>query len=728
MTPDKRSVKHIKFSETDYFSPQSNSGGSNKPFKKVDRAFVNGVLESIKSLYYELEEESHFNFGLGTAVLKLEDKATAKTHRPVSLFNEDSCPFIGDLGYNRFAIEVTKEGLDKLYRKVSESFDNNTKAGLKALSTIANISSFNYFPKDDLKNSNALIIRLFRYSSEEKNNFLDSAFESFLNDIRCSWEKFPSERIRIYRVDKNITAFLSSIKGAQTIHSVINSNSIVLEPLSSDVSDEELPDFSMEPGSDYPTVGVVDSGISDDCLPLKPWLRDRQIHVIDQDRDLNHGTFVGGLISGGRKLNGGSNLFPSCQSKIYSVEVLGKAGGDPFEIFSAMKTAATNNRDIKVWNLSLGASEPVSMSEISIFAILLDEFQDEFNCLCIVAAGNYNGVPLRNWPPQDNLFDGISSPGDSVRALTVGSLAHIDGLVKVDEPSPFSRRGPVSNYVQKPEVVHYGGNIQVFGQQPIPLGLASLSPNGNVRRDIGTSFSTPFVSSIAANLHMRLGARATPEMVKALIVHNANINNRNEDYSGYFGWGRPLDSNQILAVESYESTMVFEGDARRSFEVRKLPFPIPECLRTPDGKVRGEFFITLAYSPELDPDRAFEYCQVNLDVGLGKVEGNKFNSKIPLQKGKVYESELTKTGDKWSPIKVYKKAFPQGVDVENWKLRVTLLNREGYEIENVKVPFTLLITIRDIDQTQPVYNEMTRLMDEYNWEVSDLVVDNRLQL
>lgn len=46
--------------------------------------------------------------------------------------------------------------------------------------------------------------------------------------------------------------------------------------------------------------------------------------------------------------------------------------------------------------------------------------------------------------------DRIISLADSVRAITVGSIAlyeTVDSIVKTNEPSPFSRRGPGANYI-----------------------------------------------------------------------------------------------------------------------------------------------------------------------------------------------------------------------------------------------------------------------------------------
>ncbi|ORU92382.1 MAG: hypothetical protein A6F72_04745 [Cycloclasticus sp. symbiont of Poecilosclerida sp. N] len=723
MTDNRNPIKHVKFSDVDYFEPTVHPGGNSKLHKQVTDEFKTELLDSIKSL----AQAKGFKDKVTVAVVELESKATAKSSRPTEIFNDKTCPFFGDAGYAKHLIQITPGGLSKLTQRISEA---SSKKAIKAISAIKSISHYEVSVSEDT-DANSLSVRLFRFNSAEKNRKLDSDFEQFLNKFDCEWIRHSSDNVRLYRVSGSTKNMLDLLPKLAGIQSIMSSKCIQLKPMSQAQTGVN-PTIMLPPieGKDYPVVAVVDSGISQSCPPLQSWVVARTTCIAPAYKNDAHGTFVSGLITNSFNLNGADPRFPLCQSKIYSVEVLGDDGGDLFGIIEAMYEVAETNPNIKVWNLSLGGNEPVSKSEISTMALMLDEFQDKFNCLCVVAAGNYEGVVRRVWPPVAILEDGISTPGDSVRCLTVGSVAHIDGFVKNKEPSHFSRKGPVSNYVQKPEVVHFGGNIMVNGGQPVVLGVNSIDAKGNSHHDIGTSFSTPIVSSIAANLFEQIGKIATPSLVKALIIHSANLNdNIRDEHKPYYGWGKPQGSEDILAVKDYESTMVFEGQAQKSFEIQKLPFPIPDCLRTNEGKVRAEFFITLVYHPELDPQKAFEYCQMDVKVGFGKIDDGKFNSQVPLQNEQyLFESDLVKNGDKWSPAKVYKKQFPNGVDIKDWKLRVSVMEREGYESEGVLIPFTIVLTMRDLDKEQPVYNEMSQLMDQYNWEVSDLVIDNEIKV
>jgi len=724
---NKNPIKHIKFSTKDYFQPKPPRGGKTTYHKDVTPEFIQEIIHSIDVVADDLQEKNNNSkIACAAVVVELENTAISKSNRPNTVFNDKTCPFFGDVGFSKFLIKATPIGLKALKERILSSKSDSV---LAAISTIKSISTFK--PRITIDgNSTFYTIRLLRFDDYHTNQRIDREFEEYLNKFSIQWEKFDSEVVCLYRVQLHSDSVNELCKQSVFVQS-ITSNKAVTEICKQNYDIGSTGVFMSHPeDGDYPVVGIVDTGVSPFCEPLTPWVCGHLDLVPDTYKEYNHGTFVAGLISNASLLNNSIDDFPKSQAKIFSIEAIGSNGGDLYEIIQALYTVAKNNPNIRVWNLSLGDESPVDITCISEFALLLDEFQDRNNCLCIVSSGNYLSEDCRSWPPVQELDDRVCSPGDSIRALTVGSVAHKDGFVSVGEPSSFSRKGPVSNFVQKPEIVHFGGNLHLDGSHSPEMAICSVGPDGKAAHDIGTSFSAPLVSTIAANLFHQLGERATPSLIKGLLIHSANLKGCTpKEYKEYYGWGVPADVDDILAVSDYETTLVMEGVAKKSFEIEKLPFPIPECLRTDDGKVRAEFFITLAYCPDLDPKKSFEYCQIDLNVGLGKIEGGKFNSKVPLQSSTPkYEKDMTKSGDKWSPIKVYHKVFPKGTDIENWKLRLAVLNRDGYEAEGVEIPFSLIVTIRDIDREQPVYNEMSRLMEQYNWEVSDLVIDTRIKL
>ena len=185
----------------------------------------------------------------------------------------------------------------------------------------------------------------------------------------------------------------------------------------------------------------------------------------------------------------------------------------------------------------------------------------------------------------------------------------------------------------------------------------------------------------------------------------------------------PQEADQILYCNENEITIVFEGEIASNQEViQKLPFPIVPSMRLPDGRVKGEFFMTVAYDPPVDPDRAFEYCLVNIEAGLGEIrEDGTFSNKIPAEKS-GFEYDLIGGRYKWSPIKVYHQKFSQGVNVERWKLQIKMMTRAGFVPPvSFRQKFAVILTIRALDRNAQVYNEMVRLMNQYNWEVSNAI-------
>lgn len=79
----------------------------------------------------------------------------------------------------------------------------------------------------------------------------------------------------------------------------------------------------------------------------------------------------------------------------------------------------------KIWNISLGIENKPCSGTMSDLGVFLDYIQDKYHVQMFVSSGNINDLPLRTWPPQSGLgeHDRLISPGDSVRAITVGSVA-----------------------------------------------------------------------------------------------------------------------------------------------------------------------------------------------------------------------------------------------------------------------------------------------------------------
>ena len=356
----------------------------------------------------------------------------------------------------------------------------------------------------------------------------------------------------------------------------------------------------------------------------------------------------------------------------------------------------------------------------------------------VIAVGNYNLAPFRRWPPDDlGEADRIAPPADSVRALSVGSVAHLDKpstRVRRDEPSPFSRRGPGPVSLPKPEVSHYGGNCDAGGRF-IQTGVISTDGGNRLAEDIGTSYAAPMVASLLANVEGALLSDASRNLTKALLVHSAVFGTgmlRAEEFK-YRGFGVPGDLASVLTCSPWAATLVFEAEILPRLELALERFPIPDCLRGPTGAVRGEFMMTLVYEPPLDPTYGAEYCRSNVEVSLGTYDIGK--SGKPEHRGKVppeprnlssmYERQLVEHGFKWSPVKVYRKRFHR-TSGDNWRLKVAMHHRSGHVADEGQ-EFALVVTLRDPKQQAPVYDQVVQRMQQIGWVTQDLEIQERVR-
>lgn len=140
----------------------------------------------------------------------------------------------------------------------------------------------------------------------------------------------------------------------------------------------------------------------------------------------------------------------------------------------------------------------------------------------------------------------VCEPAGAVNALTVGSLAHSNGLgpehefdvhiqriTEPDEPSPFSRTGPGAGGIKKPDFVDYGGTL-VFDavarrlqRAPHLANAGILTTNADFQRQLivsktGTSFSAPHLAHKAAQV-LRYHPDASANLIKAFMASSARV-------------------------------------------------------------------------------------------------------------------------------------------------------------------------------------------------------------
>ena len=710
-------------------------------------------------------------------IVKLQSDATAKSKREdiTNLFEQKS--FGGVVGLtDTNKLIVALDSLEEL-KEVANRI-NDYEINDYAISCIEDFEEFVPYIVKGKKECNYKI-KLVDYQNYEQNLAMRRRLEHTLNKEGIDYTKTDySEEYYIYKL-RNITEkSLDVLKKADIFNALFSIEPMPKYKVSLDClkSDNNIPIKKPDDEKMYITIGILDNGIAN--IPhLSPWMEmDRWSPYPKTSINPTHGTFVSGIALYGDECEG--KIWVDHKGlKIFDAAVfpdVTKEGLDEDELIANIKDVIRlYHEKVKIWNLSISITREVIDTKFSDFAIALDSIQDEYNVLICKSAGNCENFTVSR--PKGRIHEGA----DSVRSLVERSVAHKKGkydYAEVNDPSPFSRVGPGPEYIIKPEVSHYGGNAGIDPKgRVVTSGVKSFSKEGELAQGVGTSFSTPRITALAAGLQQELNEDFDPLLLKALIIHSASYP---EDMSvpitertKQVGFGIPKSVPEIIYNSPYEATLILRDNLAKGDKIDIMEFPMPDCLIR-DGFYTGQIIATLVYDPILDPSQEIEYCQSNLDVKFGsydaKVERDTTKRHILNPVGRQGAQNLflgnlfsktkmkSKTGDfalrerlqiqyndKYYPVKKYaidlseltdKKRLDYLTMDKKWFLFLQGVYRSHIEkiaqLESFQLSqeFCLILTIRDPLQKEKVYDEVSQKLDEYNFWHSNIKVSTDVNI
>ena len=660
------------------------------------------------------------------------------------------------------SLVTTPELLDNLRKKLRD-----TQAQAKLISTIKEIKPFEAAICDYNPRNNAYRVALHNYDNPIDNKRAQELFRNqcaaYGIEIRNE-TKFSPDML-LFRVKLDSVEDLDQLRRFEGIRYVEETAPIHVD---ADYQDGTSMPAIKEPraGETYPIIGVLDTGIQRNPY-LAPWIMPENIEYCEAEyQDKSHGSRVSSILEYTDELNGTASTI-SDGFLLFEAVVMPDQKKDPIfpdNLLDNVRDAIRRNPRIKVWTMSIGTDEECKLDTFSEYGMALDDIADEYGVLIIKSAGNHDAFLEK---PNKRLR--ITKMADSVRALVVGSIAgdhQGNDIAGIDEASPFSRCGPGPQYLIKPELVAYGGNAGILPDGRMSLtGIKVIDENGRPNYSAGTSFSTPWVARLAADLNFQISGEFDPLLIKALLIHNASYPIASRITIGkkkrQMGFGMPPSTREILYNDDYESTLILRDSLEKGVYIDILEFPFPQSLIGEDGLFRGQVILTMVSSPYLRASQGPEYCQSDIDVSFGTIDHIEAqdNKKSPgtspvkpvgtenLMKESLYQSEifnvldegflppepiskertLLRLGQKWRPIKKYSVDLSEmtkanrekylGKD-RKWILRIKGLFREAIQREvaetgeELKQKFCVILTIRDPKREAPVYNEIAQQLQE----------------
>lgn len=722
------------------------AGSGGTELVKVDRNFCEALNHSLGQTREELVPTlaRHPNLLAGT-ILRLRESGIAKSHRPLKLVQAAGLEPAGHGQIDEMLVGVNAASLQMLQDLIAEGPTGKFKANLSALLRIEPWSRARRNPEGmlALRERGKGILRPHSYFDERATQAAHEALTRLLRRLNIVTRTVTLGQSKI-TVLTNLDAISDERLDELLEHPAVRT--LTADSLASPVATGRamqipaapihFPPPPSPPG--LPTVAVFDTGTAPGHATLQGWVASKEMFVLPPDTNFEHGSNVASLIAGGGVLN---PSFPKYPCLVHDVVGLKSSSSLVSDLMVDLEEAVRNRPDVKVWNLSLGAYGPCHLQEFSEFAQKLDELSDRHNVLFVVASGNYLSEPRRVWPTElVGGVDRISSPADSVRALSVGSMAHTDSpdtVVKIYEPAPYSRCGMGPVFTPKPDIVHFGGNVHSTGNpvEPWQAGAAStavLTANDQMAYGFGTSYAAPLASAMAAHTWAALEGNAalppSPHLIKALMIHAAQISSPEltPAEKRYYGAGLPKNAVDMLFDRDDSFTLAFEAHLTTGrMRWRKAPYPVPQVL-LPNGKFRGEVIITAAYAPPLNGIYGAEYVRANLELNWGFLEGDSFKGRVPWdgEKGSSgLEVQQVEHGGKWSPIKTQRRVFSDGIKGgDAWALQAKMYQRAFEAPPNQPMRVAIIVTLRALDGDPNVHTQGIQALNNTNWLRSVLPV------
>lgn len=464
-----------------------------------------------------------------------------------------------------------------------------------------------------------------------------------------------------------------------------------------------------------PTIGVIDT-LFDTRVYFSEWVEYHDMvdkNIPKNSSDYRHGTAVSSIIVDGPKLNPWLN--DGCGR--FRVRHFGVAAGAQFSSFTIIKQIKciiAENKDIKVWNISLGSNKEVNDNFISAEAAVLDQIQAENDVIFVVAGTN---------KPNENI-EKIGSPADSINSLVVNAVTK-SGL-----STKYTRKGLALSFFAKPDVSYYGGSEEEYIQVCEPLGAAFVA---------GTSFAAPWIARKLSYLIDVLGLNR--EVAKAMIIDSARGWNEapTPEEVAIYGHGVvPIKIDDIVQTKDDEIKFVVT-DISEKWNTYNYHFPVP----LKDDSYPYFARATMCYFPICDRSQGVDYTNTELNLHFGRIKDNgklieinddKQNQEDSLGTAKsfILQGEARERFRKWDNVKYIsekpksRKIPKKSYKNKKWGMEIKTNNRLDPK-DGVGLRFGVVVTLKEMYGVNRI-DEFIRNCNLNGWLVNKIDIENRIDI
>ena len=409
----------------------------------------------------------------------------------------------------------------------------------------------------------------------------------------------------------------------------------------------------LAPPEAAPAVCVIDSGIQEEHFLLEPGIDKATSHcflpdvsdtdVADYVRPGGHGTRVAGAVLYGENIPDSGEV--QLETWVQNARVLDNNCGMPQTVFppvvlrEVVKRFHEGGRRTRIFNQSINADAPCRTRHMSAWGAEIDLLSNDYDILLIQSSGNLKSsrpAPCSGVAEQltaGKAYPGylsepvcrVANPGQSLQALTVGSVAYgafereywRSFATEDGHPSAFSRVGLGIWDSIKPEVVEYGGDFLVSGNNPAIVDVPTLGRDRYPelvrstlhggpafdRDEVGTSFAAPKVTRIAARLQSIL-PKESCLLYRALIVQSARwpawasqlSRDEQANVLRRLGFGIP-DIERATTNSDFRTTLITHNEQSLGpGDCHIYQVPVPPELRSPADDFDIRIDVTLSYA------------------------------------------------------------------------------------------------------------------------------------